>query len=55
VIAWVGGNIATEFRRPMGLFRTSWENPLPDVTITSIDYVSAMGQAAPFLVAITAE
>lgn len=37
------------------LFKTSWVNPFPDVEITSIDYVSAMAEAAPFLIAITAE
>jgi hypothetical protein len=37
------------------LFKTSWVNPFPDEEITSIDYVSAMSDAAPFLIAITAE
>ena len=31
------------------------ENPLPDQTIVSIDYRSAMANSAPFLVAITLE
>ena len=37
------------------LFKTSWLNPLPEQEILSIDYVSSMAQAAPFLVALTAE
>jgi AAA domain-containing protein len=37
------------------LFQTTWINPLPDVVITSIDYISAMADPAPFLIAITAE
>ena len=37
------------------LFKTSWENPLPDGEIKSIDYISAGSDAAPFLIAITAE
>ena len=37
------------------LYKTTWSNPRPDVEITSIDYVSAMTDSAPFLIAITAE
>jgi hypothetical protein len=37
------------------LFKTTWVNPMPEREITSMDYTSAMAQAAPFLVAITAE
>lgn len=37
------------------LFKTTWVNPYPEVEITTIDYVSTMAEAAPFLLAITAE
>ena len=37
------------------LYLSSYENPRPDVEVVSIDYVSAMTQAAPFLVAMTIE
>lgn len=37
------------------LFETSWVNPLPLEEIASIDLVSAMTDAAPFLVAVTAQ
>ncbi len=37
------------------LFKSTWENPFPDIEIISLDYVSAMGAAAPFLIAITAD
>jgi hypothetical protein len=37
------------------LFATSWVNPMPEKEIVSIDYTSAMANAAPFLVAVTAE
>ena len=37
------------------LFETTWANPLPLVEIASIDLVSAMTDAAPFLVAVTAQ
>jgi hypothetical protein len=37
------------------LFKTTWINPMPEKEIVSIDYTSAMADAAPFLIAITAE
>jgi len=37
------------------LFEKRWTNPNPDLEIVSIDLVSAMTNAAPFLVAITAQ
>jgi hypothetical protein len=35
------------------LLKYSWENPFPDTEISSIDFVSSMTEAGPFLVAIT--
>jgi hypothetical protein len=35
------------------LLEYSRENPLPDVAISSIDFVSSMTEAGPFLVAVT--
>jgi hypothetical protein len=37
------------------LIKYSWKNPLPDVEITTIDFVSDVIAAAPFLLAITVE
>ncbi|MBI4662871.1 MAG: AAA-like domain-containing protein [Verrucomicrobia bacterium] len=37
------------------IFKSTWANPFPDVEIQCIDFVSAMGDAAPFLIAITVE
>jgi hypothetical protein len=37
------------------LFKTTWVNPFPDLQITSLDFLSAMSDAAPFLIAVTAE
>jgi hypothetical protein len=37
------------------LFKTTWVNPMPEKEIASLDYTSAMVNAAPFLVAITAD
>ena len=53
---WRGANPAT---RAMGLaihlIMYTWENPLPDVEIRTIDFVSDVGPAAPHLLAITVE
>ena len=37
------------------LFKTTWVNPMPEKEIASLDYTSAMVNAAPFLIAITAD
>jgi tetratricopeptide (TPR) repeat protein len=37
------------------LYHTSWENPRPDATISSIDFISTMTGSAPFLLAITVQ
>ena len=48
-VAWVGG-------RPVrALYHKTWTNPTPEKTITSFDFVSTLRQAAPNLVAATAE
>lgn len=52
VVAWRGRDKAG---LEIVLFQTQWANPLPDVQITSIDLVSSMTNAAPFLVAVTAQ
>jgi tetratricopeptide (TPR) repeat protein len=51
-VAWTGSNAATPRIR---LFKTTWANPLPDLEVRTIDYVSKMTSAAPFLVALTVE
>jgi hypothetical protein len=50
-IAWHGSHT----RSRISLFKYTWTNPRPDVAIDTIDFVSAMTRAAPFLVAITCE
>jgi hypothetical protein len=55
-VAWSGTNANTIVAtRAVRLFKTTWTNVAPDVKIESVDFVSAMGTAAPFLVAITTE
>lgn len=56
VVAWTGTNEASAAAHSaLRLFTTTWINFVPNVEIDSIDFVSAMGRPAPFLVAITAE
>ena len=53
-VAWIGNNVRSRARNyRLQLFRRTWENPTPEVEITSIDFVSAITGAAPFLIAIT--
>jgi len=56
LVAWSGTNESSRQQgRTIRLFKSTWENPLPSVEVKSIDFVSTHEQAAPFLVAITAE
>jgi beta-galactosidase len=55
-VAWTGKNAdAGQYDVPLRLYLTNWDNPKPNVRVTTIDYVS-VGQTAagPFCVAITA-
>lgn len=53
---WLGSNPATRSRgMKTRLIQFTWNNPLPDVTITSIDFVSFLTTSSPMLVAITVE
>ena len=55
-VAWTGTNPASiKVNRRIRLFRVTWDNPSPDVEIRTLDFVSLMRVAAPFLVAITVE
>jgi hypothetical protein len=55
-IAWKGLNDLTEKKGfQIFLYNYIWENPFANKTIKSIDYVSTMTGASPFLVAITLE
>jgi hypothetical protein len=55
-IAWTGLNTLTEKKGyKIRLFNYTWENPTPKKLIKSIDYISTMTGASPFLVAITVD
>ncbi len=42
-------------RRRVRVFQMAWENPRPEVEIRTLDFESAMSEAAPFILAITAD
>jgi hypothetical protein len=55
-LAWTGVNQASrQFGTNLRIYRTSFANPKPNVTIDKIDYVSANKQAASFLLGLTVE
>lgn len=58
VIVWTGTNVPASRSRNhniLALYKTTWENPYPDLTIESIDFVSALTPCSPFVIALTAE
>ena len=53
-VVWEGGNDRTlGMGLSIQLCKYTWQNPLPDVEIETIDLVSASVESAPFLIAIT--
>ena len=56
VVAWTGTNAYTAQNKSHSqLFKTTWENPRPEVEIKNIDFVSTMSISSPLLLAITVE
>jgi hypothetical protein len=54
VVAWTGSNEAAySYYRTLWLFSLTWKNPRPDKKVVTIDYVSTLTDAAPFVVAMT--
>lgn len=51
-VVWTGENPA---KMELRIYKATWENPSPDVEIKSVDYISKMTAASPFLIAITTE
>jgi hypothetical protein len=57
-LAWIGRNPWLQRNSPdysLRLYKSAFENPQPAAGITTIDYVSTMTQAAPFMVGLTVE
>ncbi len=56
VLAWRGQNPTTQAREmELCLYKFTWDNPWPTEEVVEIDFNSAQANAAPFLVAMTAE
>jgi WD40 repeat protein/serine/threonine protein kinase len=55
-VAWSATNhLAIGKEQPVRLFLSTFENPKPASEVTSIDLISTMTEAAPFMIAITVE
>ena len=56
VVGWMGHNrLADHSNNAIRFFNSTRENPRPDVKLVSIDFISTMSPASPFLVALTVE
>ena len=59
VVVWTGSKRAADQNLAdlysICLYKSARENPRPGVELESIDFVSSMSEAAPFLVALTVE
>jgi len=56
--AWTGTNRFLEALWPdesLTLYKSTFTNPQPDLTVSTVDYVSTMTGTAPFLVGLTVE
>ena len=56
--AWTGSNRYLEQLWPdesLILYKSSFANPQPDLTVSTVDYVSTMTATAPFMVGLTVE
>ena len=54
-VVWTGRSPATDSQTLLHIYKTQWVNPTPGETITTLDYLGAHEDPAPFLIAITAE
>jgi hypothetical protein len=53
-VAWTGSNkAAMSAGSSIWLFSLTWKNPKADKKVVSIDYISTLTEAAPFVVAMT--
>jgi len=53
-VAWTGQNEAAEaYGKSLRIYQSAWENPLKNVEVATISFVTAATISAPFLIAIT--
>ena len=56
MVVWRGANpSATRQAATLRLYKTTFDNPRPDVEVQSIDFVSRLAKCNPFLIALTLE
>jgi hypothetical protein len=56
VTAWEGENPRSrQLGKKIRLFKTTWENPRPEVQVRAVDFTAACPGPCPFLVALTAD
>ena len=54
VTAWTGQNPKSRrLGRTIRLFKSTWQNPLPEISIESVDFLALRPGPGPFLVALT--
>jgi WD40 repeat protein/serine/threonine protein kinase len=55
-VAWEGTHeVSPQMGSKISLFKTTWENPSPEIAVKCIDFLGTNDGAEPFLVAITVE
>jgi WD40 repeat protein/class 3 adenylate cyclase/tRNA A-37 threonylcarbamoyl transferase component Bud32 len=55
-VVWTGSNPASRaVGNDIGVYHVRWDNPRPDQTVASVDFVAPNRVGAPFIVALTAE
>jgi hypothetical protein len=55
-LAWEGNNAPTRaLGMKLRIYQMTWLNPRPEAEIVAIDFISAMENSAPFLIAVTTE
>jgi hypothetical protein len=55
-IAWEGDNDASrDSNMKLRVYKTTWNNPHPEKTISALDFRSTMTDSSPYLIAITME
>jgi len=56
LVAWTGENPKSRrWGKKIRLFKGTWENPLPQTTVASVDFLALKPGPSPFLIALTAE
>lgn len=53
-LAWMGGAVSPKNKDPLRLCLTAITNPVPDLSVTSIDFYSCKNESAGCIFAVTA-